>query len=157
MSSSLFAEDTSPGVQAVVEGVLALDALLKDLLQCLRPSAPALRVTVSRFESGDFVARPVEGGFDLLVAPDCDAGGDDCLLARVARELEVIEYFGAFVALYVDEGGVDSPAGFLRRVGIRYLRERIHRDPAGRASLFQRIWRSTRRSGTRCIARLASA
>jgi NAD(P)H-nitrite reductase large subunit len=157
MSSSLFAEDASPGVHAVVEGVLALDALLKDLLHGLGPSAPALRVTVSRSESGDFVARPVEGGYDLHVAPGRDAGADESLLARVARELEVIEYFGAFVALYMEEGGVDSPAGFLRRVGLRYVRERIHRDPAGRASLFQRIWRSTRRSGTRCIARLASA
>jgi len=156
MSSSLFAEDTSPGAQAV-ERVLALDALLKDLLQCLGASAPALRVAVSRSAGGDFVARPVDAGFELFVAPGRDEGPGASLLGRVARELEVIEYCGAFVALFVEEAGPDSAAGFVRRVGIRYIKERIARDPAGRAALFQRIWRSTRRSGTRCIARLASA
>jgi hypothetical protein len=125
----------------------ALETLLSDLVRCFAPGAPALRIAVADAAAADLTVRPVEHGFELLFAHG--------RLAHVRGELDVIEYCGALVALYLEEGQGDSPADFVARVGLRYIQERVQKDAVGRAALFRRAWQSSRGEGTRCIVRPA--
>ena len=89
----------------------------------------------------------VDDGWDLYV------GGASGLrvraasyLCRVKRDSEVPEYAAAFVQLYREEGWYgERTAGFVERVGVRYIRERVHKDVAGRNLLFARFMRAQRR------------
>lgn len=129
-----------------------LQVLLRDLLRCLAPDAAAMRVAVSASTPADVQVQPREDGFALHLPVFGDAADSRSLLASLPRELDVVEYCGALVALYLEEGDSDSPAGFLHRVGMQYVRERVHLDPAGRAALFRRCFHKARGAGTRCLA-----
>lgn len=67
-------------------------------------------------------------------------------LCRVHRDHDVPEHAAAFVQLYREEGWYgERSAAFVDRLGIRYVRERIVRDVAGRNLLFSRFMRAQKR------------
>lgn len=86
----------------------------------------------------------VDDGWDLYVG---GASGTRVraarFLCRVGRDHDVPEYSGAFIQLYREEGWYgERTAAFVERVGIRYVRERIVKDIAGRNLLFSRFMRN---------------
>jgi hypothetical protein len=128
-----------------------LETLLDGLLTLIAPDA-GVRVSVSVSEQEDLESSVDDSDYALYLALGRDAERAEHRLASVSRELEVVEYCGALVALYLEEGLSESPAGYFGCVGLRYLRERIDRDPGGRAALFRRALRA-RGGRPRCIAR----
>ena len=88
----------------------------------------------------------VEEGWDLYVGGGAGmrvrAGRR---LARVKSERDVLEYVGAFLQLYREEGFYgERTAGFVERVGLEYVRERLDKDPQGRSLLLRSFFRSQR-------------
>ncbi len=94
----------------------------------------------------DFGIVAMEEGFRLFVG---GSGGIRVragqLLAHVHSEREVLELCGGFLQLYREEAHYGERSwGFIRRVGMDYVRERVVRDPAGRSALFRRLLVSVR-------------
>jgi len=68
-------------------------------------------------------------------------------VCRVDRDRDVLELTAALVQLLRDEARAsEAPAGFAKRVGVDYVRERIVKDVAGRNILFARYMRTERRN-----------
>jgi nitrite reductase (NADH) large subunit len=61
-------------------------------------------------------------------------------LAKVKTHAEVLEYAGAFLQLYREEGFyLERTVHFVSRVGMDYVKKRVLDDAAGRAALAQRL------------------
>jgi nitrite reductase (NADH) large subunit len=61
-------------------------------------------------------------------------------LAKVKTHTEVLEYAGAFLQLYREEGFyLERTVHFVSRVGMDYVKKRVLDDAAGRAALAQRL------------------
>jgi nitrite reductase (NADH) large subunit len=70
-------------------------------------------------------------------------------VARVENERELLEYVGAFLQLYREEGFYgERTATFVERVGLAYVRERLVKDPHGRSRLLAAFYRAQRRAQT---------
>ncbi|MEM9071762.1 MAG: nitrite reductase large subunit NirB [Myxococcota bacterium] len=96
----------------------------------------------------DFGVVAIEGGWELYVGGN---GGIKVraadLLTRVTTEAEVLEYCGAFLQLYREEGRyLERTAPFVERVGLAYLKERVVGDASGRRALFQRFAESQKKA-----------
>jgi nitrite reductase (NADH) large subunit len=64
-------------------------------------------------------------------------------VARAKNEREVLEYVGAFLQLYREEGFYgERTASFVERVGLEYVRERLVKDPQGRSILLAAFYRA---------------
>ncbi len=83
----------------------------------------------------------VEAGYDIVVGGN---GGMDVRvsdpLVRVAGEAAVLEYTGAFLQLYREEGRyLERTAPWIARVGIDYVKRRLVEDADGRRALHARF------------------
>ncbi|THD49125.1 MAG: NAD(P)/FAD-dependent oxidoreductase, partial [Bradyrhizobium sp.] len=86
----------------------------------------------------------VEAGYDILVGGN---GGVDVrvteLLTRVATEVEVLEYAGAYLQLYREEAHyLERTAPWVARVGLDYVKKRLVEDEEGRKALNARFQHS---------------
>ena len=82
---------------------------------------------------GDFGVVAVDSGWELHVGGN---GGVKVrttdLLCKVATPGEVLEYAGAFMQLYREEGHyLERTAPWIERVGLAYVKRRIVEDAAG--------------------------
>jgi nitrite reductase (NADH) large subunit len=89
----------------------------------------------------DFGVVAVESGWELHVGGN---GGVKIratdLLCMVATQEEVLEYCGAFLQLYREEGHYgERTAPWIERVGLSCIRSRIVDDAVGRQALYQRF------------------
>jgi nitrite reductase (NADH) large subunit len=86
----------------------------------------------------------VDSGYEILVGGN---GGIKVrvtdFLCKVDSEAEVLEYTGAFMQLYREEGRyLERTAHWIERVGLNYVKQRIVEDAQGRAALHQRFLQS---------------
>ena len=89
----------------------------------------------------DFGVVATESGWDLHVAGN---GGIKVrvtdLLAKVRSDAEVLEYCGAFLQLYREEGRyLERTAHYVERVGIEHVRAKMVADAGNRAALHARF------------------
>ncbi|MGB5064608.1 MAG: nitrite reductase large subunit NirB [Candidatus Competibacter sp.] len=89
----------------------------------------------------DFGVVCVDSGYELHVGGN---GGIKLrgteLLCKVATEEEAMEYAGAFMQLYREEGRyLERTAPWLERVGLAYVKQHIVEDGEGRRALHQRF------------------
>ncbi len=89
----------------------------------------------------DFGVICVDAGYDIVVGGN---GGVDVRvteqLVRVASENEVLEYAGAFMQLYREEGYyLERTAPWIMRVGHDHLKKRLVEDSEGRRALHARF------------------
>jgi len=83
----------------------------------------------------------VDSGWEMYV------GGNGGIKTEVAQFLvklktqeEVLEYTGAFIQLYREEGWyLERTVHYIARVGLDYVKQRILDDAAGRAALWERL------------------
>ena len=62
------------------------------------------------------------------------------LLCKVETEAQVLEYCGAFIQLYREEGHyLERTAPWVERVGLNHIKQHVVDDAAGRAELFERF------------------
>lgn len=83
----------------------------------------------------------VESGWEIHVAGN---GGTKTavaqFLAKVATHDEVLEYAGAFLQLYREEGWyLERTVHFVERVGLDYVKKRVVDDADGRRALWERL------------------
>lgn len=86
----------------------------------------------------------IEAGYDIVIGGN---GGVDLRatdpLCRVTTEDEVLEYAGAFMQLYREEGRyLERTAPYVERVGLTYIKKRVVEDAVDRAKLFARFQHS---------------
>ncbi len=89
----------------------------------------------------DFGVVCVDSGYELHVGGNggIKLRGTD-LLCKVATEAEAMEYAGAFMQLYREEGRyLERTAPWIERVGLAYVKQRIVEDGEGRNVLHQRF------------------
>ncbi len=92
----------------------------------------------------------VEAGYDIVIGGN---GGIEVRvtdpLVRVATEAEVLEYCGAVMQLYREEGRyLERTAPWVERVGLAHIKARILDDEAGRKALYARFLFSQRYAQT---------
>jgi nitrite reductase (NADH) large subunit len=83
----------------------------------------------------------VEAGYDIVVGGNggIELRGTDPL-CRVATEAEVLEYAGAFLQIYREEGHyLERTAPWVERVGMAYVKARVVEDEAGRKAAYARF------------------
>ncbi|HET8608625.1 MAG TPA: nitrite reductase large subunit NirB [Burkholderiales bacterium] len=83
----------------------------------------------------------VESGWEIHVAGN---GGTKTavaqFLAKVTTHDEVLEYAGAFLQLYREEGWyLERTVHFVERVGLDYVKKRVADDAEGRRALWERL------------------
>ncbi len=89
----------------------------------------------------DFGVVCVDSGYELHIGGN---GGIKVrvtdLLCKVTTEAEVLEYAGAFIQLYREEGHyLERTAPWVERVSLGYVKQRIVDDETGRKALFERF------------------
>ena len=89
----------------------------------------------------DFGVVAVDSGWELHVGGN---GGvrirPTDLLAKVTTEQEVLEYAGAFMQLYREEGHyLERTAPWIERVGLQHVKDLIVDDADGRRALYERF------------------
>lgn len=94
----------------------------------------------------DFGVVCVDSGYELHIGGN---GGIKVrvtdLLCKVETEAQVLEYCGAFIQLYREEGHyLERTAPWVERVGLNTIKQRIVADAAGRRALFERFEHSQR-------------
>ncbi len=94
----------------------------------------------------DFGVVCVDSGYEIHVGGN---GGIKIratdLLCKVTAEAEVIEYCGAFMQLYREEGRyLERTAPWIERVGLAYVKRRVVEDEEGRKALHARFLESQR-------------
>ncbi len=94
----------------------------------------------------DFGVVCVDSGYELHIGGN---GGIKVrvtdLLCKVPTEAEVLEYAGAFIQLYREEGHyLERTAPWVERVSLGYVKQRIVEDGAGRQLLYERFKQSQR-------------
>jgi len=92
----------------------------------------------------DFGVVAVESGWELHVGGN---GGVKVratdLLCKVTTQEEVLEYCGAFLQLYRDEGRyLERTAAWVERIGLAYIKRRVAEDADGRKALYARLLES---------------
>ncbi|NJD08065.1 MAG: NAD(P)/FAD-dependent oxidoreductase [Methylococcaceae bacterium] len=105
----------------------------------------------------DFGVVCVDSGYEIHVGGNggIKIRGTD-LLCKVASEAEVLEYCGAFMQLYREEGRyLERTAPWIERVGLSYVKSRIVEDAEGRKALFSRFGASQSRAQADPWAELA--
>ncbi|MBK8182951.1 MAG: NAD(P)/FAD-dependent oxidoreductase [Candidatus Competibacteraceae bacterium] len=94
----------------------------------------------------DFGVVCVDSGYELHVGGNggIKLRGTD-LLCKVATENEAMEYAGAFMQLYREEGRyLERTAPWIERVGLGYVKARLVEDEEGRQALYARFLESQR-------------
>lgn len=92
----------------------------------------------------DFGVVCVDSGYEIHVGGNggIKMRGTD-LLCKVATEAEVMEYCGAFMQLYREQGRyLERTAPWLERVGLSYVRSRIVENAEDRQTLYRRFRQS---------------
>lgn len=89
----------------------------------------------------DFGVICLESGYELQVGGN---GGVKLrgteVLCRVTTEEEVLEYCGAFLQIYREEGYyLERTAPWIERVGLDYVKERVVEDATGRKAAYERF------------------
>jgi len=105
----------------------------------------------------DFGVVCVDSGYEIHVGGNggIQIRGTD-LLCKVATEAEALEYCGAFMQLYREEGRyLERTAPWIERVGLSHVKSRIVEDPDGRLALFERFRASQLRAQSDPWAELA--
>jgi len=129
-----------PEMRSDLPDVARLSQELQSLLQDAT-NAPAMAVQVSVGGGAHSMVRyrdlgvvVDDGAFQLYVGGEARAASRPGMLLGTPRgERELFEYAAAFVQLYLDESAAEeNAAGFVHRVGLDYLQERIVKDPQGR-------------------------
>ena len=83
----------------------------------------------------------VDSGWEIYIAGN---GGIKTEVAqffiKVKTPEEVLEYSGAFIQLYREEGHyLDRTVHYLEKVGMDYVKKRVLEDGAGRKALYERL------------------
>ena len=89
----------------------------------------------------DFGVVCVDSGYEIHVGGNggIKIRGTD-LLCKLSTEQDVMEYCGAFMQLYREEGRyLERTAPWIERVGLSYVRSRVVEDEEGRKALYQRF------------------
>jgi len=83
----------------------------------------------------------VESGWEIYVAGNGGIKTEVAqFLCKVKTAAEVLEYAGAFLQLYREEGWyLERTVHFVQRVGLDYVKQRILEDAAGRQALWERL------------------
>ncbi|HEX2830801.1 MAG TPA: nitrite reductase large subunit NirB [Burkholderiales bacterium] len=83
----------------------------------------------------------VESGWELYVAGNGGIKTEVAqFLVKVKTREEVLEYAGAFLQLYREEGWyLERTVHFVHRVGLDYVKKRVLDDAAGRKALHERL------------------
>ena len=83
----------------------------------------------------------VDSGWEIYVAGNGGIKTEVAqFLAKVRTSTEVLEYAGAFLQLYREEGWyLERTVHFVHRVGMDYVRKRTVDDATGRAALWERL------------------
>ena len=83
----------------------------------------------------------VESGWEIYVAGNGGIKTEVAqFLCKVATQPEVLEYTGAFLQLYREEGiYLERTVHYVGRVGLDYVKKRVLEDPAGRVALWERL------------------
>jgi nitrite reductase (NADH) large subunit len=89
----------------------------------------------------DFGVVATEAGWDLHIGGN---GGIKVratdFLCKVTTEQEVLEYCGAFLQLYREEGRyLERTAPYVERVGVPYIQQKMVEDAANRRTLYERF------------------
>jgi len=93
----------------------------------------------------DFGVVAVDSGWELYVGGNGGMKVRACdLLCHVETQAEVLEYGGAFLQLYREEGryGVERTAHYVERVGLDHIKRCIVADQDNRKVLYQRFLKS---------------
>ena len=83
----------------------------------------------------------VESGWELYVGGNGGIKTEVAqFLAKVKASEEVLEYSGAFLQLYREEGWyLERTVHYINRVGLDYVKKKIVDDAAGRKALWERL------------------
>jgi len=83
----------------------------------------------------------VESGWEIYVAGNGGIKAEVAqFLCKVRTEAEVLEYAGAFLQLYREEGRyLDRTVHYVARVGLDYIKQRVVDDAANRKALYARL------------------
>jgi nitrite reductase (NADH) large subunit len=83
----------------------------------------------------------VDSGWEIYIAGNGGIKTEVAqFLVKVKTSAEVLEYSGAFLQLYREEGWyLERTVHFVSRVGIDYIKQRILADAAGRLALWERL------------------
>ena len=83
----------------------------------------------------------VESGWEIYVAGNGGIKTEVAqFLCKVATQPEVLEYAGAFLQLYREEGiYLERTVHYVGRVGLDYVKKRVLDDAAGRVALWERL------------------
>jgi nitrite reductase (NADH) large subunit len=83
----------------------------------------------------------VDSGYELYVGGNGGIKTEVAqFLCKVKSDAEVMEYAGAFLQLYREEGWyLERTCHYLERVGLDYVKKRVLEDPEGRLALHQRL------------------
>src|SRR5205807_10031490 len=83
----------------------------------------------------------VDSGWEIYVAGNGGIKTEVAqFLVRVATHAEVLEYAGAFLQLYREEGWyLERTVHYVARVGLDYVKKKIVDDPQGRRALWERL------------------
>ncbi len=83
----------------------------------------------------------VESGWEIYVAGNGGIKTEVAqFLVKVKTDTEVLEYAGAFLQLYREEGWyLERTVHFVKRVGLEYVKTRVLNDAAGRKALWERL------------------
>jgi nitrite reductase (NADH) large subunit len=83
----------------------------------------------------------VDSGWELYVAGNGGIKTEVAqFLVKVKTSAEVLEYSGAFLQLYREEGWyLERTVHFVDRVGLDYVKQRVLDDDAGRKALWERL------------------
>src|SRR4030095_4558834 len=83
----------------------------------------------------------VESGWEIYVAGNGGIKTEVAqFLVKVKSTDEVLEYAGAFLQLYREEGWyLERTVHYVSRVGLDYVKRKVVDDTAGRAALWERL------------------
>ena len=83
----------------------------------------------------------VDSGWELYIAGNGGIKTEVAqFLVKVSTDAEVLEFSGAFLQLYREEGWyLERTVHYLSRVGMDHIRERILNDAQGRRELWERL------------------
>ena len=107
----------------------------------------------------DFGVVCVDSGYEIHIGGNggIHIRGTD-LLCKLETEEQVLEYCGAFMQLYREEGRyLERTAPWIERVGLEYVKAKIVEDEEGRTALYARFLESQKYAQTDPWAERASA
>lgn len=121
-------------------------ALEKDLWRMYAPHKVKLAVSGCPRNCAEATIKDVgvigvDSGWEIYVAGNGGIKAEVAqFLCKVKTREEVLEYAGAFLQLYREEGRyLDRTVHYVARVGLDYVKQRIVEDAAGRKALYARL------------------